>query len=326
MIKTSKRIFLAGALLALATTTMAVFASDAYPTKAIKLVVPFPPGGTSDTVARILANAMAEKLGQPIIVDNRGGAGTIIGTDMVAKSAPDGYTMLWATTPFAINETLYPHLPYNTFKDFTPVIDVVSVPLVMIVNPSSPAKSVADLIAMAKKSPGKLSYGSSGIGGSPHLAMEMFKSMAGVDINHIPYQGSAPSVMGLIAGQTDVVIDTLFLTQQQVVAGKARALAQTGATRSKQMPDIPTMREAGLKGYEATSWLSLAVPAKTPADVVKRLNATANEVLASSAIRESFAKQGLDILAGTPEDAARHLRAEVTRWGNAVKSSGAKAE
>lgn len=325
MPKFSKRTLLASALLALLPVSH-LMAADAYPVKPIKLVVPFPPGGTSDTVARVLMTGMSEKLGQPIIVENRGGGGTIIGTEFVAKSPADGYTMLWMTTPFAINETLYKQLPYSTFKSFTPVIDVVSVPLVMIVNPSSPAKSVADLIAMAKKNPGKLSYGSSGNGGSPHLATEMFKSMAGVNINHIPYKGSAPSVMDLVGGQTDVVIDTLFLTQPQVTAGKARALAQTGATRSKVMPDVPTMREAGLKGYEATSWLSLTVPAGTPADVIQRLNAMANEVLGAPAIRESFAKQGLEILAGTPEDAARHLRAEVVRWGEAVKSSGAKVE
>jgi tripartite-type tricarboxylate transporter receptor subunit TctC len=271
-----------------------------------------------------MANAMKDKLGQPIIVENKPGAGTIIGTDAVAKSAPDGYTLLWMTPPFAINETLYKQLPYNTQKDFVPVVDLVSNPLVMMVHPNSPAKSVQDLIAMAKKSPGKLSYGSSGNGGSPHLAMEMFKSMTGIYVNHIPYRGSAPAVMDLIAGQTDVVIDTLFLAVPQVSGGKARALAQTGPTRSRLLPDVPTMREAGLAGYEATSWLSLAAPAGTPPAIVAKLNAAANEALQSPAVREQLVKQGLEIHGGTPEESARHLRAEIERWGKAVKASGAK--
>jgi len=299
---------------------------DNFPSRPIKIVVPFPPGGSSDSVARLLANGMREKLGQPVIVDNKAGAGTVIGTEAVAKSPADGYTLLWMTTPFAINASLAKSLPYDTFKDLTPVIDVVEMPLVMIVNPSSPAKSVRDLVQMAKKSPGKLSYGSSGNGGSPHLAMEMFKSMTGVFINHIPYRGSAPSVQDLIAGQTDVVMDTIFLTTPQVQAGKARALAQTGTKRSAYLPDVPTMREAGVEGYEATSWLALAAPGGTPSAVVQKLNAAANEVLKSTAIREQLTKQGLEILAGTPEDSARHLRVEVEKWGRAVKSSGAKAD
>jgi tripartite-type tricarboxylate transporter receptor subunit TctC len=302
------------------------FAQDAFPSRPIRIVVPFPPGGSSDSVARILANGMKDKLGQAVVIENKPGGGTIIGTEFVAKSPPDGYTLLWMTTPFAINESLYKQLPYGTFKDFVPVIDVVSNPLVMIVHPNSPAKSVADLVALAKKSPGKLSYGSSGNGGSPHLAMEMVKAATGVFINHIPYRGSAPAVNDLIAGQTDVVIDTLFLTVPQVQGGKARAIAQTGPTRSKLLPDVPTMREAGLTGYEATSWLSLAAPAGVPPAVLSKLNAAANEVLQTPAIRDQLTKQGLEVHGGTTEDAARHLRAEVDRWGKAVKSSGAKPD
>lgn len=315
----------AAALLALLPAA-AAWAQDAFPSRPIKIVVPFPPGGSSDSVARVLANGLKDKLGQPVIVDNKPGAGTMIGTELVAKSPPDGYTLLWMTTPFAINESLYKTRPYNTFNDITPVIDVVSNPLVMIVNPASPAKTVADLIAMAKKSPGKLSYGSSGNGGSPHLAMEMFKAAAGVSITHIPYKGSAPAVTDLIAGQTDVVIDTLFLTTPQVKGGKARALAQTGPTRSRLLPDVPTMREAGLAGYEATSWLSLAAPGGTPAAIVNRINAAANEVLQTPAVREQLVSQGLEVHGGTPEDAAKHLRSEVERWGKAIKASGAKAD
>lgn len=316
---------LAAALLAALPFTGAL-AQDAFPSRPVKIVVPFPPGGSSDSVARLLAKGMQEKLGQPIIVDNKGGAGTLIGTEIVAKSPADGYTLLWMTTPFAINESLRTNLPYDTFKDFTPVVTVVAMPLVMIVPPNSPAKSVKDLVEIAKKSPGKLSYGSSGTGGSPHLAMEMFKSAAGVFINHIPYKGSAPAVSDLIAGQTDVVIDTIFLTTPQVKGGKARALAQTGTERSSYLPDVPTMREAGIEGYEATSWLGLAAPGGTPAPVVDKLNAVANEVLKSPAVREQLEKQGLTVIAGTPQDAARFLRTEVERWGKAVKNSGAKPD
>lgn len=324
MSKLTRRVA-AAAMLALLPAA-AAWAQDAYPSRPIKIVVPFPPGGSSDSVARVLANGLKDKLGQPVIVENKPGAGTIIGTEYVAKSPPDGYTLFWMTTPFAINESLYRTRPYDTFKDIVPVIDVVSNPLVMIVNPASPAKTVADLIAMAKKAPGKLSYGSSGNGGSPHLAMEMFKTAAGVSITHIPYKGSAPAVTDLIAGQTDVVIDTLFLTTPQVKGGKARALAQTGPTRSRLLPDVPTMREAGLEGYEATSWLSLGAPGGTPAAIVNRINAAANEVLQTPAVREQLVGQGLEVHGGTPEDAAKHLRAEVERWGKAVKASGAKAD
>ena len=319
------RPLLAAAVLAVLPLAAAL-AQDNFPSRPIKIVVPFPPGGSSDQVARLLANGMKDKLGQPIIIENKAGAGTVIGAEAVAKSPADGYTLLWMTTPFAINASLVKSLPYDTFKDFTPVVDVVAMPLVMIVHPNSPAKSVADLVAMAKKAPGKLSYGSSGNGGSPHLAMEMFKSMAGVFVNHIPYRGSAPSVQDLIAGQTDVVIDTIFLTTPFVQAGKARALAQTGAQRSPYLPDVPTMREAGIAGYEATSWLSMAAPAGTPAAVVQKINAAANEVLKAPAMREQLTKQGMDIIAGTPDEAARRLRVEVDKWGKAVASSGAKSD
>ncbi|MDM9559425.1 tripartite tricarboxylate transporter substrate binding protein [Bordetella petrii] len=313
---------LSACLLFLAAQSSAALA-DTYPSRPIKLVVPFPPGGTSDTVARVLAKGMGERLGQSVIVYNQGGGGTIIGTEAVARSAPDGYTLLWMTTPFAINHTLFAKRPYDTFEDFIPVVDVISVPLVLIVPSNSPAKTLQDLIAMAKKAPGKVAYGSSGPGGSPHLATAMFASKAGLQLNHIPYKGSAPAVMDLVAGQTDFVIDTLFLTRPQIEAGKARALAQTGAARSPLLPDVPTMREAGLDDYEASSWLSLAAPAGTPETIVSRLNATANEVLQDDAVRRSLEDQGLVIAGGSPERARTHLRAEVERWGQAVRDSGA---
>lgn len=326
MKSTRRRLTSIVSALAFGLTPFAAPAQDDYPNRVIRLVVPFPPGGTSDAVARALAAGMRDRLGQTVVVENRGGGGTVTGTDVVAKSAPDGYTLLWATAPLAINATLFPQLPYDTFKDFVPVVNVASTPLVMIVNPASPSKTVQELIAAAKKSPGKLSYGSSGNGGSPHLSMEMFKAATGTRIVHVPYRGSAPAVMDLIGGQTDVVIDTLFLTMQQVSAGKARALAQTGATRSALLPDVPTLREAGLTGYEATSWFALVAPAKTPPAILAKLNAAANESLKVPAVRDQFAKQGVDMHGGSLEEAARFLRSEVERWGAAVKSSGAKPD
>ncbi|MEI7445602.1 MAG: tripartite tricarboxylate transporter substrate binding protein [Burkholderiales bacterium] len=301
-------------------------AQEAWPSRPLKLVVPFPPGGTADAAARAIAAGLRERLGQPVVVDNRGGAGTLIGTDLVAKSAPDGYTLLWATTPFAINATMVEKPPYDTFRDFVPVLRGLSSPLVLVVPASSPARSVAEFVALAKRSPGRLVYGSSGNGGSPHLAMEMFKAQAGIFVSHLPYRGSGPALADLLGGQTDAMFDTVFLLTPQVQAGKVRALAQTGATRSPLLPDVPTMQEAGLAGYEATSWFSIAAPAGTPPAVIAKLNAAANEVLQSPPIRDGLAKQGLQVHGGTPEEAARHLRSEVERWGAAVKRSGAKPD
>jgi tripartite-type tricarboxylate transporter receptor subunit TctC len=320
----TRRIFTAALLAAVPFTS--ALAQDNFPSRPIKIVVPFPPGGGSDMVARMLANGMREKLGQPVLVDNKAGAGTVIGTDMVAKSPADGYTILWMATPFGINASLLKSLPYDTLKDFTPVIDLVEMPLVMIVHPSSPAKNVKEFIELAKKEPGKLSYGSSGNGGSPHLAMEIFKTATGTSLTHVPYRGSAPSVQDLIAGQTDVVMDTTILVAPHVRAGKARALAQSGSKRSSYLPDVPTMQEEGVAGYEVTSWMSLAVPAGTPNAVVQKLNEAAKAVFTAPAMREQLSKQGLDVIAGTPEDSARRLRVEIDKWAKAIQTSGAKPD
>jgi tripartite-type tricarboxylate transporter receptor subunit TctC len=302
------------------------YANDKFPTKPVKIVVPFPPGGTSDNLARVLAHGLHEKLGQPFIVDNKPGGGTQIGTQSVAKSPPDGYTLIWLTAPFAINQSLYKQLPYDTYKDFTQVINVASVPLVLVVNQSSHAKSIADLIKVAKEKPGTLTYGSSGNGGSPHLTTAMFASMAGIKLVHVPYKGSAPALTDLIGGHTDFVIDTLFLTAPQVQGGKLRALAQTGNTRSKIMPDVPTMSEAGLAGFEATSWLILAAPAGTPKEIIDRINKASNEVLQSASVRESLIRQGIDVMGGSSEDSTKFLRSEILKWGKVVRESGAKAD
>lgn len=292
-----------------------------YPDQVIKLVVPFPPGGTSDSVARILAKGLGERLGQSVIIENKGGAGTIIGTQYVAGRPPDGYTLLWITTPFAINDSLFRKLPYDTFRDFTPVVDIVQVPLVLIVNSSSPAKSLSDIVKAAKNDPGKLTFGSSGIGGSPHLATEMFESAENIKLTHVPYQGSAPSLIGLLSDQTDMIFDTLFLTYPQIKQGKARAIAQTGAIRSALLPDVPTMAEAGVAGYEATSWLSVAVRSGTPAEIVQRLNLVSNEVLESKDFKEAVLQQGLQIIGGSSANSEAHLRTEIDKWKRVIREA-----
>jgi len=298
----------------------------AYPDKPIRLVVPYPPGGSSDSVARLLAKGVGEKLGQPVIVENKGGAGTVIGTEAVLRAEPDGYTLLWTSTPFAINATLMPGLPYRPLREFEPVLMVAEVPLVLIVHPASPSRTLADLLARAKAEPGKLTYGSPGNGSSPQLATEMLGSRVGARFVHVPYKGSAPSVLGLIGGQTDLVFDTLFLTRPQVQAGKARALAQAGARRSPLMPDVPTVAESGLPGFEASSWFTVVARAGTPPDIVGTLNATFNQVLQQPEVRSYLSGQGVSILGGSPQDARAYLNNEIDKWGKAVRESGAKAE
>jgi len=301
-------------------------ARAAYPERLVKLVVPFPPGGTSDSLARVMAKGLSDKLGQPVIVDNRAGAGTVIGTEAVLRAPADGYNLIWATTPLAINDSLLPNLPYDTRQDIQPIVNVAQVPLVLIVPAESPLHTLADLIAQAKAAPGTLTYGSSGNGGSPHLASEMLSSMAGIKLIHVPYKGSSPSVMGVIAGQTDMAFDTLFLTLPLVQSGKARALAQTADTRSPLMPDVPTVAEAGLPGYKATSWFMLAARAGTPPDVIERLNAAVNQVLADPELRKTLAGQGLQVAGGSVQDATDHLRNEIDKWGRIVRDSGARAQ
>ncbi|MDF3883023.1 tripartite tricarboxylate transporter substrate binding protein [Cupriavidus basilensis] len=301
-------------------------ASSEFPTKPIRVIVPFPAGGTTDQVARIVAGKMREQLGQPLIVDNKGGAGTVIGTQDVAHSPPDGYTLLWTATPLAINASLVKKLPFDTLRDLTMVGNVAAVPLVLIVPPSSPYKTVQSLIQAARDKPNSLSYGSSGVGGSAHLATAMFLSDAGIRMNHVPYKGSAPAVSDLIGGHVDVVFDTLFLTRPYIQAGKARALAQTGSARSPLLPDVPTLQEAGYKNLVVESWHVVAAPAATPPAVVQKLNAALVVALRTQEVKDALVKQGLDIRANTPAEANRYFKSEVDRWAKAVSASGASVD
>ena len=316
--------FALGALLAL----FAVIASaQTYPTKPIRLVVPFPPGGATDILARDVAQKLTEAWGQQVIVDNRPGAGGNIGSELVAKSAPDGYTLEMGTVgTHAINASLYAKMPYDHVKDFAPVILVAGVPNVLVVNPAVPANSVAELIAYAKANPGKLNFASSGNGTSIHLSGELFKVMAGVQMTHVPYKGSSPALQDLLGGQVQLMFDNLPPSLPQIKAGKLRALAVTSLARAPALPDVPTMAEAGLPGYEASSWFGVLAPAGTPPAIVAKLNAEIAKWLATPEAKEKLSKQGANAAGGTPEDFAKHIAAETAKWAKVVKDSGAKID
>jgi len=305
----------------------AVHAQAAFPTKPIRLVVPFPAGGTTDILARAVAQKLTETNGQPVVIDNRPGAGGNIGAELVAKSAPDGYTLLMGTVgTHAINPSLYAKMPYDHQKDFAPVILVAGVPNVLVINPSVPANSVQELIAYGKANPGKLNFASSGSGTSIHLAGELFKTMSGVQMTHVPYKGSAPAIADLLGGQVQIMFDNLPSALPQIKAGKLKALAVTSAQRASALPDVPTIAEAGLPGFEATSWFGLLAPAGTPKEVIAKLNAEVAKWLASPEAREKLAAQGAIAAGKTPEDFTQHIVAETAKWQKVVKESGAKVD
>lgn len=303
-------------------------AAAAYPDKPIELVVPFPPGGTADSSARALAKAMEERLGETVVVANRPGAGTLVGTSYVARSKPDGYTLFWLTIPFSINHTLYEDKrDYDSFEDFQMITDVVSVPLVLTVNKETPVTNVKEFIQWAKSDDAPLTFGSSGNGGSTHLAPVLFASTADLDFTHVPYQGSAPSMKDLMAGLTDFIMDTAFLVAPQAKEdGKLRILAQSGATRSALLPDVPTLKEEGFEDFEVTSWFSIAAPGETPKEIVEMLNAVVNDALQSDELNNFYTSQGLTVEGGSIEDAEKHLAAEVQRWAKAIEESGVQAD
>jgi tripartite-type tricarboxylate transporter receptor subunit TctC len=297
-----------------------------YPTKPIKIVVPYPPGGFNDTLGRTLAAKFSEAWGQPAVVENKPGANTLIGSDYVAKSPPDGYTLLVVAFPFAVTPSLIRNMPYDTVKDFAPVVLAAQSPNLLVVNPSLPVKSVGELIALAKAKPNSLSYASTGNGSSNHISMELFKSLAGVQIVHIPYKGSAPAVTDLLGGQVHLMFDNVPNVLPHVKAGKLTALAQTGTKRSPLIPDIPTVAEAGVPGYEVTVWFGLVAPAGTPREVVQKLNAETLRILAMPDVRERFLAQGVEPAGGTPEQFADHIRVQMAKWAKVVTDAGVKAE
>jgi len=298
-----------------------------YPTKPIRLVVPFPPGGATDLIARAVAQKLGETWGQSVVVDNRPGAGGNIGTELVARSAPDGYTLEMGTVgTHAINASLYSKIPYDHVKDFAPVILVAGVPNVLVVNPAVPANSVQELIAYAKANPGKLNFASSGSGTSIHLSGELFKVMTGVQMTHVPYKGSAPALADLLGGQVQLMFDNLPPSLPQIKAGKLRALAVTSATRAPALPDVPTVAESGLPGFEASSWFGILAPAGTSPAIIAKINGEVAKWLASPEGKEKLASIGANAAGGSPEDFARHIQAETAKWAKVVKESGAKVD
>ena len=298
-----------------------------YPTKPIKIVVPFPPGGATDILARAIGAELQKAFGQSVLIENKAGAGGNPGADMVAKSPPDGYTLVMATVgTHGINMSLYSKMPYDAVKDFEPITLVAGVPNLLVVHPSVAAKSVAELTALAKAQPGKLNVASSGNGTSIHMAAELYKMMAGVDILHVPYKGSSFAMTDLLGGQVQLMFDNMPSALPQVKAGKLRALAVTSPKRSSALPDVPTMDEEGLKGFDATSWFGLLAPAGTPKDIIAKLNAAAVKALATPEMRERLASQGAEAVGNTPDQFAAFIKAEIEKWAKIVKASGARVD
>jgi tripartite-type tricarboxylate transporter receptor subunit TctC len=301
-------------------------ASALYPDRIVKLVVPFAPGGGTDVVARTLAQEMTKDLGASIIIENKPGAGTIIGTQAVASSEPDGYTLLMGTFANAVNPSLNPKLPYDAHRDFAPVALIARSFNIVVVNPSSPIKSIADLIAAAKAEPDRFSYGTYGTGTSAHLAGELFKNLAKVNLTTVPYKGAAPAITDLVGGQIQVMFTTVASAASLIAGGQLRALAVTSAERSPAFPDLPTVAEAGVPGYAAESWYGLFAPAKTPPDVIDRLNKSAAKAVQSEAFRKLGVNEGLVMVARPPEEFDRYFRGEEERWRKVIEDAGIRIE
>ncbi|AMN40384.1 Bug family tripartite tricarboxylate transporter substrate binding protein [Rhodoplanes sp. Z2-YC6860] len=296
-----------------------------YPTRPVRLVVGFPPGGSADIVARIIGQALTERMGQSFVVDNKPGAGSNLGTDTVARAEPDGYTLMAESVSNAINPTLYKKLTYDQLKDLVPVASIDVVPNVMDINVDVPAKTVPEFIAYAKANPGKISMGSGGIGSSPHVAGELFKMMTGVQMEHIPYRGVAPATADLLGGRIQVLFDTLPAAIGNIRAGKIRALAVSSKKRSESLPDVPAMNEF-VPGYEADSFHGISAPKGTPREIVEKLNREINAALADPKVKARLAELGAEVFTGTPEDYGRYLAGEIARWAKVIEFSGAKAE
>ena len=310
---------------ALFTAFPAHAAEDAYPSRTIRWVVPYPPGGTTDILARIMAQRLAERIGQQVVVDNRGGAGNNIGTDIALKAQADGYTLLMVNPANAINATLYRNLPFDFLRDYTPVAGIIRVPNVMEVTMSLPVKTVADFISHVKANPGKVIMASSGSGTSVHLSGELFKSMTGIEMTHVPYKGAGPAFPDLIGGQVHVMFDNMPSSIEFIRGGKLRALGVTTAKRSAQLPDVPTVGET-VAGYEASAWFGVGMPKGSPAANIEKLNREFNAILAEPKMRARLAELGGDPLIGTPAEFGALHAAETEKWAKVVKSSGARVE
>jgi tripartite-type tricarboxylate transporter receptor subunit TctC len=307
-----------------------IFAATAnaqpFPSKPIKIIVPFPAGGTVDFFARVISTKLSEALGQSVLVENRAGAGGNIAAEAVTKAAPDGYTLLMGSEIIAINTSLYSKIGYDPVKDLAPITLVGTVPNILIVHPSLPVNSVSDLIALAKKSPGKISFASTGQGTSTHLSSELFKLMAQVDMLHVPYKGGPPAIADLISGQVNMMFINMPTGITHVRSGKAKIIAVSSIKRVPQLPDVPTVDQAGVKGFETSAWSGLYAPAGTPVDIINRLNAEVVKILKQPSVKDQLMAQGAEPVGDTPEEFSRFTLAEISKWAKIIKISGAKVD
>jgi tripartite-type tricarboxylate transporter receptor subunit TctC len=302
------------------------WAQSGYPVKPVRLVVPSSPGGGTDITARILAPRLTEALGQQVVVENRAGAGTMIGTELVAKSPPDGYTLLMGLSTLAINPAMYKKVPYDSLRDFAPISQIISAPNMLVVHPSIPAKTVKELIAFARPRPGQLNYASAGHGTNPHLSMELFLSMTGLKVVHIPYKGLGPGMVDLVAGHVGLATATMLTGLPHIKSGRLRCLGTTGAKRAAVLPDQPTVAEAGVPGYEASQWYGVLAPAQTPKEIITRLHAELARILRAPDMRERLAADGTDPVGNSPDEFARYIKSELTKWGKVARDAGIKPE
>ena len=306
--------------------TQAHAQSANYPARPVRLVVPFAAGGTNDTLGRILSEKFSTRLGQPFVTDNRGGANTVVGSEIVARAAPDGHTLLMVSASIAVNPSLVRKLPYDTERDFAPVGMVASGPYLMVVHPGVPAKSVSEFVAWVKSRPGKVDYASSGTGGPPHLAAELLKITAGIDMQHVPFKGGGAVLPDLIAGRVSMFFGSIATLKAHVDSGRLRAVGMTTLKRANAMPDVPTFNESGLKGYEVNGWYGLFTTAKTPAAVVDKLNSTLRQILSDADTRAQLARNGLDPAPTSTDEFGKLLKAEIVKWAQVVKAADIKPE
>ena len=326
MSKTSNLGLLTLALAALLGAGAGAAAAQSYPAKPIRLVVPFPAGGGIDAVARLLAPKLSESLGQPVVVDNRVGASGTVGTESVARAAPDGHTLLATFASHAQNASLYSKLGYDTVKDFAPITLIATVPNILVVTPALPVKTIKELIALAKKHPGEILYASIGNGTPSHLSAELFNSMAGVKMTHVPYKGAAPSIIALISGETQLTFTTVLVAMPHVKSGRLRALGVASLQRAAVLPDVPAIDEAGVRGYESNAWYGLLAPAKTPQPVLDQLHRETIKVLQLADVRDNLKSQGAEPVGDTPREFGALINAEIEKWRKVVQATGTKAD
>ena len=302
------------------------WAQSGYPSKPVRMVVPSSPGGGTDITARILAPKLTERLGQQVVVENRAGAGTMIGTEVVAKAPPDGYTLLMGLSTLAINPAMYKKVPYDALRDFAPISQIIAAPNMLVVHPSVPVKTVKELIAFARARPGQLNYASAGQGTNPHLSMELFLSMTGLKVVHIPYKGLAPGIIDLLAGHVSLAAATMLTGLPHVRSGRLRCLGTTGAKRAAVLSDFPTVSEAGVTGYEASQWYGVLAPAQTPKEIVTRLHTELTRILQAPDMRERLIADGTDPVGSSPDEFARYIQSELTKWAKVARDAGIQPE